>query len=106
MQKIEPIQDVLVSLDINLQVLGWVKVERSGTGRTVHLLEPRLVWWAIAALEVSGFDPERLLEKMQELPVNKHWWFLRQRLPDEAIRALGVKLSVELKQKQEVSRSA
>ena len=89
----EPIQVVLTRIDINLQVLGWAVVERSLQSRSTKIIEPRLLWWAVTALQRSGFDADTLFANMQQYPPEKHWWFLRQRLPEEAIRVLDAKLS-------------
>lgn len=90
------ITDTIISIELQLESLGWISVEHQPQGRKVTLTEPRLLWWALEALSRSGFDTENLFSQMQRHPVERHWWFLRQRLPDEALRTLDVKLSTLL----------
>lgn len=53
---------------------------------------PRLVNWAIAALQREGWDDESLIRVMGDRSVSGQWWALRQLLSDKAIQTLETKL--------------
>ena len=84
--------DVLLSIELKLDRLGWIEIKRYGCRRSVCLLEPRLVFWAVACLESSGWSQQTLSLLLDTYPVNRHWWLLRQLLPDEALFVLDAKL--------------
>ena len=84
--------DVLLSIEIKLQRLGWIEIHREGCRRLVALQEPRLVFWAVACLEQVGCKQETVTRLLDSQPVSRHWWVLRQLLPDEALYVLDSKL--------------
>lgn len=84
--------DVLFDIEIALERLGWIAIERRGCVRQVLLREPRLVFWAIGCLEKANKTPEQIAAYLEGKSVERHWWLLRQLLPDEALYALDRKL--------------
>lgn len=87
--------DVMISVQVKLKRLNWVQTH-DGTSRIYKINEPRLLWWAISAVEASGRDPQLIFKLMEERPPERHWWILRQFLPDGAWYALDRKLDKEL----------
>lgn len=88
--------DVLVSVEISLERLGWISIQRQGSVRLVLLHEPRLLFWAVGCLKKSGMSDERIAAHLAEKPRDRHWWILRQLLPDAALYALESKLQAAL----------
>lgn len=88
----QTLDDCLISIEINLQALGWISIQRQGCRRTILLHEPRLVFWAVECLKRSGWDDARISSVLDAHPPERHWWLLRQLLPDEALLTLGAKL--------------
>lgn len=84
--------DTLISIEVKLQQLGWITLHRKGVHRMVSLQEPRLVFWAVACLEQAGWSKETIARMLDSQPVNRHWWILRQMLPDDALYVLNAKL--------------
>ncbi len=100
MSRIAPDLDGLhVVISLKLQTLEWGKP--SERDHRLRITEPRLIKWAIAAVERSGVKPESLRRQLENRPPESHWWYLRQLLPDEALRALDAKLEEQLKAKFE-----
>ncbi|HEY9696775.1 MAG TPA: hypothetical protein V6D10_05900 [Trichocoleus sp.] len=84
--------DTLISIEMKLQRLGWLTLHREGCRRVVSLHEPRLVFWAVACLEQAGWSKEVIIRMLDSQPVSRHWWVLRQMLPDDALYTLDAKL--------------
>lgn len=96
--------DTLFSIEIALERLGWISirrcvVERPQNGawikvavREVLLLEPRLLFYAVACLQASGMSSDQIAAHLDRHPRERHWWVLRQLLPEDAIYSLDRKL--------------
>ena len=84
--------DLLLSIEVKLEALTWISIQRKGCRRLVLVHEPRLVFWAVACLESSGWSNEKISNFLKLHPVDRHWWALRQVLDEQALYVLDVKL--------------
>ena len=84
--------DVLFSIEIALERLGWISIQRQGGVREVKLFEPRLLFYAVACLQAAGMSDEQIAAHLDRYPRERHWWILRQLLSDEALYSLDRKL--------------
>ena len=84
--------DVLVSIDIHLQLLGWTTVSRDGDDRIVTFTNDVVIKWAIAVLEHSGMKSEQIWQRLEGRSPQGQWLMLRRSLPDRALHTLNKKL--------------
>lgn len=88
------VSEILIAVEVRLENLGFVEVTRNADLRRVYRLkEKRVLDWAIAVLECNGWAAEKLLTYLSRYPVDKHWWAIKQLLPDEALTVLDRKLA-------------
>lgn len=92
----KPLIDVLVSIDLKLQKLGWMTVERHDNRRRCTLHEPRVMKWAIASCIKSGVSESFLTALLEKTPPDRQWRTVRTHLPESALHVLDGKLDAFL----------
>jgi hypothetical protein len=92
----KPLLDVLVSIDLKLQKLGWMTVERQDNRRCCTLHEPRVMKWAIAVCIKSGVSESFLNTALKKSPPDRQWRTVRTHLPETALYVLDGKLDAFL----------
>lgn len=98
---VAPLETVIFNIELKLERLGWLEIERIGDRRKCFLKEGRLTAWAVAAAEAGGTPQQEVLGFLGSCPSDKKWWAVRQLLPESALRALERKLDGLLMQEDE-----
>jgi hypothetical protein len=88
--------DVLLSIEMKLNALGWVTSERVEGKRLVTLHEPRVMKWAIASCIKSGVSESFLTGLLEKTPPDRQWRAVRTHLPESALHVLDGKLDAFL----------
>jgi hypothetical protein len=88
--------DVLLSIEMKLNALGWVTSERIEGKRLVTLHEPRVMKWAIASCIKAGVSELFITALLEKTPSERHWRAVRTHLPESALYVLDGKLDAFL----------
>lgn len=97
---------MMAQVDLSDEIVGIQIAIQQCEERHQIDLRPRLVTWAIAALERDGFSRERLDRLMGDRAVKAQWLTLRQLLKPSRLRQLNQKIQGYLKQLEDEAQGS